>query len=351
MDVRERDSVFDEGPHHEQMSVDDRKVHWHDQSAFGFFGKAGDVDFFLCHGFYHVGGSLWGLGEGESTCVIQTNFLVTANEHRDMRDTPQVSTRMDPIAGHPMHITSDANSCTWAAGNRRVVRRGDTWIITGEHAGVDLDIVATAVGEAEYYKGPWSNVETVGIAGNSQLCHASGTFAHGGRTYTITDGWATRERALFGNGWDVVSNLNRTTSRNYFWTWVFSDDLQMFFYEQAGSNGAAANVYFKDGSIIHFSEAQTEAVITKRWVDPLVRENMATALEILMESEHGKLTLDVRSWARSLFGFHLQNGYTVHSGAIGRANGSFVKPDGTVIPVAEATNYIEQGYAVMLPAL
>jgi hypothetical protein len=198
MDVH--DSVFDEGPHHEQMSVEDRKVHWHDQLAIGFYGKAGDVDFFLCHSFYHVGGELWGVEEGESTCLIQTNFLVTDNERREMRDTPQVSTRMDPIAGHRMHITSDAESCMWAAGNRRVVRRGDTWTITGEHAGVDLDIVATAVGETEYYKGTWDNVETVGIAGNSQLCRASGTFSHDGVTYTITDGWATRERARTPDG-------------------------------------------------------------------------------------------------------------------------------------------------------
>jgi hypothetical protein len=345
------EGLFDEGPHHQQMSAQDRKVHWHDQSAFGFFGKAGDVDFFLGHCFYHVGGELWGLREGESTCLIQTNFLVNDNQHREMREGPHVGTRMDPVAGYPLEITIDDDSCTWSASNRKVVRRGDTWTVTGEHAGVDLDLVVTATREPEWYKGPWDNVATVGIAGNSLLCRVTGTFSHDGSMYTITDGWAVRERALFGNGWDVVSNLNRTTKRNYFWNWVFTDELQMFFYEQAGSNGAAAHVYLSDGSIIHYDESQTEAVITKRWADPTVRENMATAIEIRMSSDQGTLVLDARTWARSLFGFHPKNGFTIHSGAIGRASGTFTRPDGSVLTISEATSYIEQGYAVMLPAV
>jgi len=76
----------------------------------------------------------------------------------------------------------------------------------------------------------------------------------------------------------------------------------MFLYEQAGSTGAAAHVYLKDGSIIHYDEAQTKAVITKRWVDPRVRDNMATAIEILMSSDQGTLEVDAQTWARSLFG-------------------------------------------------
>lgn len=343
--------LADEAPHHVQMSVEDRKVHWHDQLAFGFFGRAGDVDFFLSHCFFHVGGELWSVPEGESTCLIQTNFLVSDGQHREMRDGPHVGTRMDPVAGHPMTITTDDDSVTWAAADRRVVRRGDVWTVTGEHAGVHLDLVVTAIRDPEWYKGPWENVATVGIAGNSLLCRVTGTFTHAGSTYRITDGWAVRERALFGNGWDVVSNLHRTSKRNYFWNWVFTDELQMFFYEQAGSNGAAAHVYLSDGSIIHFDEEQTSAVITRRWADPMVRENMATAIEIVMSSEQGTLELDVRTWARSLFGFHPRNGYTIHSGAIGRASGRFTRPDGSVLAIDEATSYIEQGYAVMLPAV
>lgn len=208
-----------------------------------------------------------------------------------------------------------------------------------------------ATREPEWYKGPWENVATVGVAGSSLLCRITGTFSHNGSAYTITDGWAVRERALFGNGWDVVSNLHRTTKRNYFWNWVFTDELQMFLYEQAGSTGAAAHVYLKDGSLIHFDETQTKAVITKRWIDPMVRDNMATAVEIVMSSDQGTLELDVQTWARSLFGFHPKNGYTIHSGAIGRSIGTFRRPDGSVLAIDEATSYIEQGYAVMLPAV
>ncbi|MCU1346364.1 MAG: hypothetical protein JWL70_2630, partial [Acidimicrobiia bacterium] len=281
----------------------------------------------------------------------QTNFLVNDNQHREMQERPHVGTRMDPVAGYPMKITIDDGSCTWAAAGRTVVRRGDTWTITGEHAGVDLNLVVTATREPEWYKGPWENVAAVGVAGSSLLCRVTGTFSHGGDTYTITDGWAVRERALFGNGWDVVSNLHRTTKRNYFWNWVFTEELQMFFYEQAGSTGGAAHVYLKDGSIIHYDETETNAVITKQWVDPMVRDRMATAIKIHMSSDQGTLEVDAQTWARSLFGFHPKNGYTIHSGAIGRATGQFTRPDGSVLAINEATSYIEQGYAVMLPAV
>lgn len=348
--MNDNESVLNEGPHYHKLSAADRKEHWHDHQALGVWGKAGDVDFFLCHGFYHVGGKAWGL-EDKSTCLIQTNFLVTDCKNREMTDTPQVGTRLDPVAGYPMEISGDAETCTWAAGNRRMVRQGNRWTLTGEHAGVDMNIEAEGLGDAVPYHGTWDKLESVGMAGNEQLCRATGTFSYAGKTYTITEGWAIRERTLFGNGWDVATNLSRTTKRNYFWTWVFSEEIKVFFYEQGGSGGAEATVYFKDNSSIHFNQEQTKAVVTKTWTDPLVRDTQATALQIVMESEQGKLELDVNAWARSLFGYNLKHGYTIHTGAIGRTSGKFTKPDGTVIPVQEAPNYIEQGFALMLPAL
>lgn len=348
--MNDNESLLNEGPHYQKLSAADRKEHWHDHIALGVWGKAGDVDFFLCHGVYHVGGKKWGL-EDKSTGLIQTNFLVTDNKHREMTDTPQVGTRMDPVAGYPVEITADAESCTWKAGNRTMTRRGNEWTLTGEHAGVDMNIHAVALGEAVPYHGTWDKVETVGMAGNEQLCRATGTFSYEGKTYTITEGWAIRERSLFGNGWDVASNLSRTTNRNYFWAWVFSEEIKVFFYEQAGSGGSEATVYFKDNTKMQFTAEQTKAVITKTWADPLIRDTLATALSIVMESPEGKLELELGTWARGLFGFNLKHGYTIHSGAIGRTNGKFTKPDGTVIPVEEAPTYIEQGFALMLPAV
>jgi hypothetical protein len=45
-----------------------------------------------------------------------------------------------------------------------------------------------------------------------------------------------------------------------------------------------------------------------------------------------------------IFGFHLLEAYTTHTGKAGRANGRFVLPDGEVIPIADEVCYMEHGF-------
>ena len=86
------------------------------------------------------------------------------------------------------------------------------------------------------------------------------------------------------------------------------------------------------------------------WVDPRTMAEQATAWRIVMESKEGRLELEVRTWSRYLFGFHLIDAYTTHSGALGRSHGSFTFPDGRKVLLKEKIAYFEQGFATELAA-
>jgi hypothetical protein len=186
-----------------------------------------------------------------------------------------------------------------------------------------------------------------GLAGNEVLCRGEGTCTYGGTTYTLETGWGVRERTFLGKNFDVPSLLG--TGSGYLWSWTFSEDIKVFYFSQSGSGHHAGRVFLKD-RIIDFGGEQTTAEVLDTWTDPLTHETKATRMLITMHSEQGDLELEIKTWRRMVFGFHLVGAYTTHTGKTGRANGRFALPDGTSIPIDDQLCYIEHGFATPIIA-
>ena len=85
------------------------------------------------------------------------------------------------------------------------------------------------------------------------------------------------------------------------------------------------------------------------WADPQTMAQQATAWTVVMESHKGRLKWNARTWSRYLFGFHLVDACTTHSGALGRSSGRFIDPDGRELVLDDKFACFKQGFATELP--
>jgi len=334
-----------EASHAQELSEEHLEEHFQDHFGVGIFGRSGDKDILFVSTIYHVGGRKWGIKDG---ALIQTDLVIADTSDRRMTDNAFVANRMDAINHFDnFSVTTEPGRVVWQAGNRQVIARPPVWEVRGEHLGVDVDLQLTAIGSAVPYHGPWEGLAENGVAGNEQLARATGSISYKGDTYVLDEGWAVRERTCLGKDFDVPALLGQ--KEGYIWGWCFSEALKLFCFAQGGSGHFAGRVFLKDQQI-DFDADNTTVEETARWTDPTCRATFATDWHIIMASAAGRLEVNVRTWTRYLFGFHLIDGYTTHFGSLGRASGSFTFPNGNVITMDDQIAYFEQGFATMLPA-
>ena len=337
--------LLDEAAHAHELSDEHIKEHFQDHIGIGIFGRSGDKDILFVTTIYHVGGRKWGIKDG---AVMQTDLVISDTHDRQMKDNEFVANRMDPIKSFDdFSVTTEEDRIVWKAGNRQVIARPPIWEVKGEHLGVEVDLELTAIGSAVPYHGTWDKLAEAGVAGNEQLAKATGSITYQGETYVLDEGWAVRERTCLGKDFDVPSLLGQ--KEGYIWGWCFSEALKLFCFAQGGSGHFAGRVFLTD-RIVDFSGEHTTVEVLKEWTDPKLRATFATDWRIAMESEEGRLEINVSTWSRYLFGFHLVDGFTNHFGALGRASGTFTASSGEVITIDDQIAYFEQGFATMLPA-
>ncbi|GAB3101606.1 hypothetical protein G8770_14310 [Aestuariicella hydrocarbonica] len=332
--------IIDDASHFQRVPVEDNAEHFQDHAGLFLWGTAGDVDLFFGATMYHVGGRKWGFDDG---ALNQSFLLITPNgrDGRTMTNDTFVSNRMDPMCRFDFKETVEDDKVTWQAGNRIITFSAPTWTVTGEHFGIDLDITFTAEGKPAPYHGDWAGLVDRKVAGNEVLCHGEGTCTYEGKTYRLENGFGVRERTFLGRNFDVPSLLG--LGKGYLWSWTFAPEIKVFYFEQGGSGHHAGRVFLKEG-LIDFSGEQTTVEVLESWTDPLTHENRATRMIVSMKSEKGELELEINTWRRMIFGFHLLEAYTTHTGKAGRASGKFTYPDGRVLNINDEVAYMEHGF-------
>ncbi len=336
--------VRDDASQYQRLPADENAVHFEDHNGLFLWAKAGEVDLFFGGTIYHVGGSKWGFEDG---ALNQTFLLVTPNGKNDrtMAANDFVSNRMDSIRTFGFEETVHDDRVVWRAGNRELVSSAPTWELTGEHFGVDVDLKFTADGAPDYFSGNWAGLPRRRIGGNEVLCRGKGSCTYDGKTYTVENGFGVRERVCLGRDFDVPTLLGSTGG--YLWTWVFTEKLKVFYFNRGGHH---AGTVFLGDSTIQFTGEQTTADVLEQWTDPLTHETQATRMLVRMKSADGDLEVEIHTWRRFIFGFHLIGGYTTHTGKTGRASGTFTSPDGRVIPIDDELCYLEHGFATPIVA-
>lgn len=307
-------------------------------------GKSEGNDISLIVGIYHIGGKVWGITDG---AVQNTVLMITPSNQSTMRNNAFISNRIDPIKSYDnFRLVQEPDRVVWEAGNRQIVSRPPYWEIKGENNGVILDLTVGGLGDAFPYHGAtWAELPTKGIAGYEQVAWATGTITAEGKTYTLEDGWAVRERSCMGKGWDLLSLLPASTSdtlsTGYFWGWCFAESIKVFCFAEPDVGHCSGRVFIGNEMIL-YGDGEVVAEPLEFWNDPLTKSILPVCWQVNMKSAGGTVEMVIDLRARAVTGYHLAQGYLILFPAMGRCNGRFVYPDGRSIPIEDAQAYLDR---------
>lgn len=301
----------------------------------------------LVTGLYCLGGGKDGPWQVDHKMMMHNLFMVMPDGH-GMQNNHFIGNRMwatDDWKGGEVIRTSSA--VTWKLGKREIVCRPPYWEIKGEHDGVELDLLLTAMGDASIHKGPYSELASKGEAGYEQPLYCEGTIKSEGKTYNLVKekSFGCQEKFTCP-AWDLAKVL---TDTDYYWIWWANESVRIFLYWWP-STGRTFKQVFVDNKEIPFSEEGRSGFTldeTDWWVDPRTKMRVPVKWRFTMDSPNGLINLFVSASARTFYTHLTQSGATMHYGMHGHSDGKLVLSDGRTIPLNDMRSYVEYGWTAL----
>jgi hypothetical protein len=219
-----------------------------------------------------------------------------------MHDTPFLAVGYDlgdAMPADALEIGVTADAATWRIGRRTFTAAPPRWRITGEHAGVEVDLTLEAMGPPFWLADPGVPVEVSGERWFLQCARARGQIRHQGVT-TAIDGYASHERHVHcGTSYDPPRLLSASGAT---WHSGSADGLQVIVMSRPSIGLAWARVVSNDRTAEFRSpDANCQITETSHWVDPLSRLSVPSAWEASFEGSAGRLEVRAQAFARAYY--------------------------------------------------
>lgn len=233
-------------------------------------------------------------------------------------------------------IVEKDDTITWYVDDRRITWDPPHWRIQGEHAGVDVDLVAEAAGPATWAAGPFEDIMKNQGGGYDVPIHATGSITVGGVTYQLDDAHGSHERVGMGQGRDIISECS---GAEVLVTDLFADDLHILFGEHTGRNLHFGKIDTGGQSITVMplmGQGMMSVTTLEKWHDPRSGLLLPSHWNIVMANEGVKVELDVRAEGRAYWHYTTKSGVMVMVWQLSRANGTLYLADGTKREIKDA---------------
>jgi hypothetical protein len=205
----------------------------------------------------------------------------------------------DHLPGDALQIEVEPERATWRVGERVFQAAPPRWRVSGEHAGVSVDLQMQAMGPALWLTQPDRSVEQIEERWLVQCARARGQVTHRGRTLDI-DGYACHERHVHcGTRYDPPHLLS---ARGVTWHSGSGDGAQVLILSRPSLELVWARLVF-DHEQIEFS-APTHACQleeTDVWLDPQSRLHVPSAWRSVFSGPSGELRVEARAFARAYY--------------------------------------------------
>jgi hypothetical protein len=225
----------------------------------------------------------------------------------------------------------------WRVGNRTYRWKPPVWQVTGEHAGVELDLTFRATGAAQWRWGPFDKITDNDSAGYEVGVAVDGTIAAGGTTYRIAGAPGFHERPSVGETRDVVRELMggaEFTSAQF-----FTDSLKVSLANHSG-RGIKMGVVELGDQLYTFSpntgDGSASFDILHRWHDPRSGLAVPSSWHVALVSATAVLDVTLTARARGYFHYLTSGGVMILMWILARADGTFILSDGTTYRIENA---------------
>ena len=232
------------------------------------------------------------------------------------------------------HIEVGDASAEWRVGNRRYLWEPPVWRVTGEHAGVDVDLTFERAGAPQWRWGTPDGLASTDSAGYEVGVTVNGTIAAGGTTYEIVDAPGFHERPSVGETRDVVREL--LGGAEFTAAQFFTDDLKVALSSHSGRSIKMGSVELGD-RVFEFApfagKGQASFEILERWHDPRCGLFVPTRWHVTLASPDGLLDVEITARARGYFHYLTAGGTMILMWLLARADGVFATNDGSTYAI------------------
>jgi hypothetical protein len=225
-----------------------------------------------------------------------------------------------------MHVDKSAEQISWEVAGRRYTWRQGAWALTGSHAGVETDLSCRALAPPLWTFGPLENSAENNMGGYDVAVRAEGTIRAGGKTYQLEGAVGSHERAVTGQGRDIMAEL---AAGEVFVGDCFADDVHIFFARHPGRPVAFGRLDMADTSAMFPSETG-EGVVhvtpVSRWHDPRSGLFVPDRWHVSMTSPAASVDLDISYRGRGYWHYTTRSGVMILMWLLGRASGTVYQP-------------------------
>ncbi|OCK74517.1 hypothetical protein K432DRAFT_409793 [Lepidopterella palustris CBS 459.81] len=335
------------------LSLDDEDSHRHllpkgspfmEGSDFMFLAETEDYDISVVQIIFGLGGGKQSTWQVENdTGMLQTTVIIAPKSQRGViADNEFIGNRSFATDWEgDVQITRTHDAVVYQLGKIKHVCKPPYWELTGEHNGVEFNLVAGGMGHAVPWKGEWANVATKGGAGYGVPIWVEGTIRANGITHVIKNAQGCRDN--FINTTDLAKTYNERKI-NYYWIWCLDPAMRAMVYHIPGVR--THNEVNAQGEDVPFEDGETEITPLDWWLDPRTGVQVPTRWHLKMHAAAGTTDLVLQGGPRSLYSYLTKSGLSLHVGFLARANGTFTYQDGSVIQIKEAQSYVEWGRAL-----
>jgi hypothetical protein len=233
-------------------------------------------------------------------------------------------------------IDEEDGRVTWHVDDRRYVWDPPNWRLQGEHAGVDVDLVATAAGPATWAAGSFEDIAQNHGGGYDVPIHVNGTITAGGQTYRLDDAHESHERVGMGQGRDIIAECYEA---EVLVSDLFFDDVHILFGQHTGRDMAFGRIDIGDESLQVMplmGQGMMSVTTLDRWHDPRSGLLLPSRWSVVMAADGATCELDVRATGRAYWHYTTKSGVMVMVWQLSRANGTLYRPDGRKTEITDA---------------
>jgi len=313
-------------------------------SDFMILAETEDYDISFVQGIFGLGGGKEGIWQVENdTAMLQTTVVIAPKSQRGViSDNEFIGNRSfatDWVGD--VQITRTEDTVVYQLAKVKHICKPPYWEISGEHNGVEFNLVAGGVGQAVPWKGEWANLATRGGAGHGQPIWVEGTIRANGVTHVIKNGQGCHDNFIH------TTDLAKTYHEgklSYYWIWCLDPALRVMVYHIPGvRTHTEVNARGED---IPFDDGETEIIPLDWWVDPRTGVQVPIRWRLKNCAAGGITDLTFVGGPRSIYGYLTKTGLSLHVGFLARANGTFTHKDGSVTQVKDGQSYVEWGRAL-----
>lgn len=170
--------------------------------------------------------------DGDITQTLLVYGKFSDEEKKHMHDGPFINKGQnidDYLPPGSIQIQESEDEVTWTNAGRIYKGSPPNWHVTGEHAGVEVDLKFKQQSKAFFHCGRFEDLRPDGgVAGYVLHARVSGTVHVHGKTLEIENGYAIHERIIMGG--HIPRRMNYMMNRGENWVHGFGEEFRSVLY-------------------------------------------------------------------------------------------------------------------------